>query len=559
MRLKSICLGLLASAFTMSSAADTVFENGVLYTLDEASSRVSALCVSDTGRLKTLETCEPNKKIDLSGQVVIPGFVEGHGHLMGYGEAQLNLNLATAQNLDELVAQVAAAVDQAEPGEWILGRGWHQSKWNETPKMVKGFQTNETLNRVSPDNPVFLKHASGHAAFVNDRALEIAGIDEKTRVAGDGEIIRDTTGRATGVLNERAQNLVSRFVPALSRSQRERALELALDGLANVGITSFQDAGASQSDIRLFQSFLEEGRLTARVYAMITGGDSDMLADWMERGPLIDAGNGKLTVRSIKLVADGALGSRGAWLLEPYSDRAGHSGLPTMPVADMADISHLAYRNGFQVAIHAIGDRANKEVLDIFDALFDGRDRGVRFRIEHAQHLHPDDIPRFGQLGVIPSMQGIHMSSDRPWAIDRLGADRIRSGAYMWKSLIESGAVLVNGTDVPVEPVNPFASYYALVTRMTLAGYPEGGYEPSERLNRETALKTYTVNPAFGAFEEAFKGSLEPGKAADFIVLDRDLLTVAVADIPGTQVLMTVMDGSIIYKSDATMFQPQVK
>ena len=554
---KSFWWVLLIGASMASASADTLFTNGVIYTLDEQSSTVSRLCVSNSGRLKSLEACEPIQKIDLSGQVVIPGFVEGHGHLMGYGEAQLNLNLATAKNLGELVAQVAEAVDKAEPGEWILGRGWHQSKWNETPKMVDGFQTNETLNGISPDNPVYLKHASGHAAFVNDRALAIAGIDEKTQVAGDGEIIRDPSGRATGVLNERAQNLVSRFVPALSRSQRERALDLALEGLARVGITSFQDAGASQDDIRLYQAFLNEDRLTTRVYAMITGGDSDMLADWMQRGPLMGAGDDKLTVRSIKLVADGALGSRGAWLLEPYSDRAGHSGLPTMPVAEMSDISHLAYRNGFQVAIHAIGDRANREVLDIFDALFDGRDRGVRFRVEHAQHLHPEDIPRFGQLGVIPSMQGIHMSSDRPWAIDRLGAERIASGAYMWKSLIESGAVLVNGTDVPVEPVNPFASYYALVTRMTLAGYPEVGFEPSERLNRETALKTYTINPAFGAFEEALKGSLEPGKVADFIVLDRDLMTVAPADIADTKVLMTVMNGAMIYKADSAMFQPE--
>ena len=227
---KSFWWVLLIGASVASASADTLFKNGVIYTLDEQSSTVSRLCVSNSGRLKSLEACEPIQKIDLSGQVVIPGFVEGHGHLMGYGEAQLNLNLATAKNLGELVAQVAEAVDKAEPGEWILGRGWHQSKWNETPKMVDGFQTNETLNGISPDNPVYLKHASGHAAFVNDRALAIAGIDEKTQVAGDGEIIRDPSGRATGVLNERAQNPVSRFVPALSRSQRERALDLALEG-----------------------------------------------------------------------------------------------------------------------------------------------------------------------------------------------------------------------------------------------------------------------------------------------------------------------------------------
>ena len=540
-------IALALACLVSSVGADTLYEGALIYSMDARAPHPSGLCVGPNGRLIDLEACQPDETVNLVGKVVIPGLIEGHGHLMGYGQSLLNLNLAPAKNLNELVDQVSAAVDRAAPGEWILGRGWHQSKWSPQPAMIKGFQSNDSLNAVSPDNPVFLKHASGHAAFVNDRALALAGITADTLVGGDGEIILDDKGQPTGVLNERAQRLVSKFIPTLSLAQRQRALQLALASLASLGITSFQDAGATQADINLYQEFLSAKQLTSRVYVMINGSDPELLASWMQRGPLIDVDQRMLTVRSIKLVADGALGSRGAWLLEPYSDRVGHNGLPTMPVSEMQDISHLAYRNGFQIAIHAIGDRANREVLDIFDALFDGRDRGVRFRVEHAQHIHPSDIGRFARLGVIPSVQGIHMSSDRPWAIDRLGAARVESGAYMWRSLIDSGAVLVNGTDVPVEPADPFASFYALVTRKTLQGTPEGGFEPQQKITRVEALQADTLNPAFGAFEESFKGSLAPGMVADFVVLDRDIMTIPAAEILQTKVLQTVMNGQVIY------------
>jgi predicted amidohydrolase YtcJ len=540
-------IALALACLVSSVGADTLYEGALIYSMDARAPHPSGLCVGPNGRLIDLEACQPDETVNLVGKVVIPGLIEGHGHLMGYGQSLLNLNLATSKNLNELVDQVSAAVDRAAPGEWILGRGWHQSKWSPQPAMIKGFQSNDSLNAVSPDNPVFLVHASGHAAFVNDRALALAGITADTLVGGDGEIILDDKGQPTGVLNERAQRLVSKFIPTLSLAQRQRALQLALASLASLGITSFQDAGATQADINLYQEFLSAKQLTSRVYVMINGSDPELLASWMQRGPLIDVDQRMLTVRSIKLVADGALGSRGAWLLEPYSDRAGHNGLPTMPVSEMQDISHLAYRNGFQIAIHAIGDRANREVLDIFDALFDGRDRGVRFRVEHAQHIHPSDIGRFARLGVIPSVQGIHMSSDRPWAIDRLGAARVESGAYMWRSLIDSGAVLVNGTDVPVEPADPFASFYALVTRKTLQGTPEGGFEPQQKITRVEALQADTLNPAFGAFEESFKGRLAPGMVADFVVLDRDIMTIPAAEILQTKVLQTVMNGQVVY------------
>jgi len=542
--LKSLIVGLSA----VSVFADTLYSGGTVYSLDSSNSVGQSLCVS-ADRIVAVVDCQVESVVDLDGATVIPGFIESHGHLMSLGFAKLRLDLNSARNLDELVASVATAVDSAEPGEWILGRGWHQSKWLPQPHdMIGGFQTNETLSEVSRENPVFLVHASGHAAFVNDKALALAGINDATLFSGDGEIMRNSKGHATGVLNERAQRLVSKIIPRPSPSQRRHALTLALEDLAEQGITSFQDAGTGQQDIDLFKQFLADGRLTSRLYVMLSGRNDQLLSAWMDRGPEIGLGDNRLTIRAIKLVADGALGSRGAWLLAPYSDRAGHIGLPTMPPDDMTDISHLAYQNGFQMGIHAIGDRANREVLDIFDELFDGRNRGVRFRIEHAQHIDPADIPRFGQLGVIASVQGIHMSSDRPWAINRLGQKRIEEGAYVWRKLVDSGAVLINGTDAPVEPVSAIASYYSLVSRKTLAGLPESGFEPGQKLTRYEALRAYTVDAAYGAFEEEFKGTLEPGKVADFVILDQDLLKIPEQQILQTAILKTVVAGNVIYE-----------
>jgi predicted amidohydrolase YtcJ len=290
---------------------------------------------------------------------------------------------------------------------------------------------------------------------------------------------------------------------------------------------------------------------------MLSGrGDPDLLAKWYKSGPQINLGDDRLTIRAIKLVADGALGSRGAWLLEPYTDRVGHVGLPTMSIEAMRNISRNAYQYGFQIGIHAIGDRANREVLNIFDDLFDGKDRGVRFRIEHAQHLSAADIPRFARLGVIAAMQGIHMSSDRPWAINRLGSKRIEEGAYVWRKLVDSGAILTNGTDAPVEPVNPIASFYSLVTRQTLEGKPAGGFEPGQKLSREEALQAYTLNAAYSAFEENQKGSLETGKWADFTVLDQDIMQVPDAQLLKTRVLMTVVGGDVVFEQPLG-FEPE--
>jgi predicted amidohydrolase YtcJ len=421
--------------------------------------------------------------------------------------------------------------------------------------MVKGFQTHHKLSEATPNNPVFLRHASGHAAMANAKAMEIAGVNPlakdktaKGNIEG-GEIILDELGNPTGIFNERAMSLIARHIPEDNDERDRQALERAIQACWRNGITGFHDAGTSRENIALYRTFRDEGKLGVRLYVMLTGWDRDLVHEWVKKGVEIDPANW-LTIRSIKLNCDGALGSRGAWLLEPYSDRPGFYGMATLSMDTVLATSRAALKSGFQVCSHAIGDRANREILDRYELAFNENPdvRDHRFRIEHAQHLHPADIPRFGKLGVIPAMQAIHMSSDRPWAIERLGEKRIKEGAYMWQSLLKSGAVIVNGTDAPVEPLNPIPSFYASVTRKTLKGEPEGGYEPEEKMTREQALRSYTLDAAFGAFEEKIKGSIEAGKLADFTVFSADIMTAPESELLKTEVAMTIVGGKVVYK-----------
>lgn len=542
--------------------ADLIFTNGIVYTVDENNPKTEAVAVKN-GLILAIGTTEEmlahtgdgTEVIDLQGKTMTPGLIESHAHLMGIGYNKLEIDLMYVKTYDELVEKVAEAVEKAKPGDWITGRGWHQDKWIEKPdNMVKGFQTNDKLNEVSKDNPVFLRHASGHASFANDKALEMAGITNLTgerpgEVEG-GEIIVDDLGNPTGVLTERASGLVGRLVPAETPERAEEALTLALQELVEKGITSFHDAGSGQDVIDLVQKFKDEGKLTVRQYIMLTGRQPELLEAWYEKGPMIDSADHMLTVRSIKLNCDGALGPRGAWLLEDYYDRPGHRGHETLPMEVVTEVSERALPLGFQVCSHAIGDRANQEILDRYEAAFVNHPTATdhRFRIEHAQHIHPDDIPRFGELGVIAAMQAIHLSSDRPWAIDRLGEKRIIDGAYVWQKLMQTGAVVTNGTDAPVEPVDPIPSFYASVTRKTLEGLPEGGYEADQKMTRAEALKSYTLDGAYAEFEEDFKGSIEVGKAADFTIYDRDLMSVPEDEILDTQIMMTVVAGKVVFK-----------
>ena len=544
-----------------SEKADMVISNGIIYTMDDFNPLAEAVAIRD-GKIIAVGSeyavgsyiGSETKVLDLNGKTMVPGLIEGHGHFMGMGYAKMRLDLSTVNNYDELVDMVADAVIEAEPGEWILGRGWHQSKWDPKPvPLVKGFQTHEKLSTVSPDNPVWLTHASGHAAFGNAKAMEIAGVTAETEFGFGGEIIKDLQGNPTGVFNERAQGLISKHVEFEGEESSQRALELAVKACLENGITSFQDAGSGSSSIQAYRDGLSADALRVRLYVMLSSRDPELLKTWYKKGPEIGTRNDYLTIRSIKLNADGALGSRGAWLLDDYTDRPGHFGMATQSMEYVYEVSRDGLANGFQVNTHAIGDRTNREVLDQYEKVFNakpGLAQDHRWRIEHAQHIDPLDIPRFGAMGVLPSIQGIHMSSDRPWAIDRLGKRRIVEGAYVWRDLIDSGAILINGTDVPVEPIDPIASFYASTTRQTLKGKPKGGYEPRQKMTRLEALKSYTINAAYGAFEEDIKGSISVGKYADFTVLSQNIITVPDNQILNTKVTHTIVNGVIEYTAN---------
>lgn len=553
-----LLLGIFQACGPSGAEADLILSNGTIYTVDDSQAKVEAVAVKDGRILFAGDAAKLNayrgantKEIDLGGKTMIPGFIESHGHFLGLGQAKLNLDLTGLKNYQELLDKVAEAVKTTPKGSWILGRGWHQSKWDELPTPnVKGFQTHDALSAISPDHPVFLTHASGHGSFANAKAMEIAGITSETTVGGDSEIIKDANGNPTGVLVEMASGLVSKHVPEFSEERMRKAMELAIEECLANGITSFQDAGTGGEGIALFQEFLDTGKLDMRLWVMLTGRDHDLLEKWYANGPQIDP-NGHLTIRAIKLYADGALGSRGAWLLAPYTDRPGHMGNAVSDMKYIGQVAKEGLEHGFQVCTHAIGDRANREVLDQYQLAFEGNpgnSENHRYRIEHAQHIDPEDIPRFGQMGVIASIQGIHMASDRPWAIDRLGKQRIDEGAYVWQKLLQSGAKVINGTDVPVEPISAINSFYASVSRKTLGKTPEGGYEPSQKMSREEALKSYTLDAAYGAFEENIKGSIKEGKLADFTVLDQDIMTIEEDKILDTKIMMTIVGGEVKYE-----------
>jgi predicted amidohydrolase YtcJ len=541
-------------------AADLVLTNGKVVTVSDAMPEAQALAVrgdrivavgssADIGRYVGPAT----QAIDLQGQLAIPGFIEGHGHFNGVGTAELQLKLMKTTSWNEIVSMVAAAVKTAKPGQWIYGRGWHQEKWTSRPTPnVEGFPTRASLDAVSPDNPVILTHASGHASFANSKALQLSGISKGTPNPPGGELLKDASGEPTGLLRERASGLIRRGAgePAPTgeerRARSRRILELASREVVSKGITTFQDAGSAFADVDLMKTMVDEGKMGVRLWIMIRENNA-ALAQNLAKYRMVDYGGGHLTVRAIKHSIDGALGSRGAWLLEPYSDKPDSAGLNTTPVDVIAATARLALQHDYQLCVHAIGDRANRETLDIFEQTFKANPakRNLRWRVEHAQHLSLSDIPRFGQLGVIASMQGIHCTSDAPYVPERLGLKRAEEGAYVWQKLMKSGAVVSNGTDAPVEDVDPIASYYATVSRRTASGTV---FFPDQRMSRMEALKSYTLNAAFAGFDEGTRGSLAAGKYADVTVLSKDILTVAEDQIPTAQVSYTIVGGKILYK-----------
>jgi predicted amidohydrolase YtcJ len=542
--------------------ADLVLLNAKIVTL-ETPGEVQALATRG-GRIVALGSNAEIKRlagqhteaIDANGQLVVPGFIEGHGHFTGVGQAQLQLNLMKAASWDEIVAMVEIAVKTAKPGQWIYGRGWHQEKWKSTPvPSVEGFPTHDSLSRVSPDNPVLLTHASGHASFANAKAMQLSDVDGATPNPPGGDFLKDGSGKPTGLFRETASRLIRAGTgepdptPAEAAARARRILELASAEVVSKGITSFQDAGSSLADVDLMKKMIDEGTISNRLWVMLRV-NNQVLAANLAKYKTIDYGGGFLTVRAIKKAIDGALGPRGAWLLEPYADKPGDTGRNTTPVAEIAETARLALEHGYQLCVHAIGDRANRETLNIFEDAFKGRDgRSLRWRVEHAQHIDAADIPRFGKLGVVASMQGVHCTSDAPYVLARLGPKRAGDGAYVWQKLMQSGALVTNGTDAPVEDVSPIASYYSTVSRKLSDG---SVFYPDQRMSRLEALKSYTINAAYAAFEEESKGTLKVGKYADVVVLSKDILTVPESEIPSTEVRYTIVGGKVKYRAAAS-------
>jgi len=532
--------------------ADLVLQNAIVHTVDARRPRAEAVAVRGNRIVAVGTTADvaalvgpKTRLLDLRGRTVVPGFNDSHAHLLGIGFARLDVDLVGTTSWTEVIERVARAVRARKPGEWVRGRGWHEGKWTTAPAgSVRGFPTHEALTAVSPDNPVVLERADGHAVLANAKAMAEKGITRETRPPAGGEILHDGGGNPTGVFVDNAQGLVE--PPERSADEVRRALELAMDECLAKGVTSLTDAGAGLDVLALYRERAAAGKLRIRVYAMASG-----LQTMKALGrPEIHAGAGMLDVRAVKLYADGALGSRGAALLEPYRDDPGNAGLLVTPPEQILEAARVALALGFQVGTHAIGDRANRIVLDAYQKAFAEHPeaRDPRFRVEHAQVLDSADIPRFGQLGVLAAMQGIHCPSDRPWAPKRLGDARVKEGAYVWRKLLQTGARILNGTDAPVEDVSPVQNFHATVTREDANGQPPGGFDPDQKLTRAEALRTMTLDGAFGNFAEAEKGSIEVGKRADLVVLSQDILSVPDDTLMKTEVLATIVDGRVLYE-----------
>ncbi|MHC4668257.1 MAG: amidohydrolase [Planctomycetota bacterium] len=523
-----------------------LYVHAIVHTVDPKWPRAEALAVRGerilaVGKSQALTHRYPRARtVDLGGACVVPGLIDAHGHLASLGSLMRHLDLRPTRSYEEMLARVQERVAQTPPGSWILGGRWDQASWGR-----KELPHHAPLSEVTPDHPVLLARVDGHAALANRRALDLAGIDADTEDPPGGEIVRDDAGEPTGILVDRAVALVEQVIPeggGLPTGARWRS---AQEACFRVGLTGVHDAGVSRGDLADLKRRYARGELKLRVHAMLA--DEPGIADHLARHP--PRSNPRLSVRALKLYVDGAMGSRGAWLLEPYSDRAGHTGLNVMPVARLRRLAQVAADHGWQVCTHAIGDRANREALDAYAAALDrhpGAD--LRFRIEHAQCVSPPDLPRFAQLGVIASMQPTHATSDMRWAEDRVGAARLE-GCYAWRCLLDSGARLAFGSDFPVENENPLRGIYAAVTRQDHAGRPDGGWRPDQILTRAEALRLFTLDAAYAGFQEKLLGSLTPGKLADFVVFDRALLGVPARELLAARVLRTVIGGETVYQA----------
>jgi predicted amidohydrolase YtcJ len=549
-----LLLPLLFAALSLSQpalAAETLIENINGYTLDSSGKlvRFQAMLIADgrvvatgSGAELTARASKVITVVDGGNRTLLPGLIDAHGHVMGLGANILQANLVGTPTLEAALNAVKSYAKANPENKWVLGRGWNQVIWN-----LGRFPTAKELDSVISDRPALLERVDGHATWANSAAMKLAGIDKNTKDPVGGHIERDADGNATGVFIDNASNLLYSKVPQPTKQERSEALDGALEEMASVGLTGVGDAGIDLDTYTLFKRYADEGKLTARLYAMIGGTDADFDAISTD-GPLIAYGNDFLTVRSVKLYADGALGSRGAALHAPYADQPGNSGLLFHTPEALTAMITKAVAKGYQVNVHAIGDKANTEVLDGFAAVY--RQKGgqnLRHRIEHAQVLTLADIPRFVPLNLIASMQPTHATSDMNMAEDRVGAERLR-GAYAWRSFLKQGTRLAGGSDFPVESANPFFGLHAAVTRQDHDGKPLGGWHPEQALNITEALRAFTLDAAYAAHAEKTQGTLEPGKWADFILIDRDIFTVAPERIWSTQVLETWVGGKRVYQ-----------
>jgi predicted amidohydrolase YtcJ len=549
--LRVVLLGMMAAVSTGPSygedGADLILRQGVFYPVQPAGRVEGSLAVRG-GRIVYLGPDAGAEKlrgsrtqvIDLAGRAVTPGLIDAHSHLAGLGQALQQVDLVGASSYDEVVGRVREAARQSPSGSWIRGRGWDQNDWPE-----KSFPTHQALSAAVPDHPVWLTRVDGHAALLNARAMEILGVDAAIKDPAGGRFLRDAAGRPTGVLIDNAMDVVEGKVPAPSVAERERALRLAARHCLERGLTTVTDMGIGDADYRAYSALRQAGELPLRASLFLTD-NAALLDRWFEPGPENDS-EARLTVRGIKMYIDGALGSRGAALVEPYSDDAGNLGLLVSTGPHLEEVSRRALAKGFQVGIHAIGDRGGLVALDAIERAFGGPRPEVRFRLEHAQVLRLQDIERMTRLGVVASMQPTHATSDMPWAGDRVGDARL-AGAYAWRKVLKGGGRLALGSDFPVESADPRLGLYAAVTRQDLLGSPAGGWLPGERLTREEALRGFTLDAAWSLFLDREVGSLEVGKRADLVVFARDPMTVPEAEIPRAEIDYTLVDGKVVYE-----------
>ncbi|HKP87481.1 MAG TPA: amidohydrolase [Blastocatellia bacterium] len=544
----------ITPAYTKTETADVVFKNGNVYTVNERQPRAEAIAVKGgkiifVGSTKAAAAYEgkTTRVVDLKGNTVVPGMTDAHYHLSGVGQREMNLNLEGTTSLEDFLAKVKARVDQAKPGQWVTGRGWIETFWKP-----QAFPTRQDLDKISPNNPVFLNRADGHGAVANSAALKIAGVDRNTPNPFGGEIMKDKqTGEPTGMLLDGAQGLVRKNIPPETRADAEQAILLGVKRSIELGWCEIQDAGGSYNDVNLMRKLYGEGRIKLRIYKAVHGpgpASAKLLAD----GASVGEFDNRFTFRTIKVVFDGALGSRGAWLLEDYADYKS-SGFPTVKEEDLLPMLIEALRKGIQVETHAIGDHANRTILDLYEKAFntvppgERKIREPRWRVEHAQIVNPTDIPRFAKLGVIPSMQPSHAIGDLHFAPARLGLKRLE-GAYAWQSFIKNGSIIAGGSDAPVERGEPMIEFYAAVARKDQRGFTGEGWHAEQAVSREQALKMFTIWAAYAAFEENVKGSIEVGKLADLTVLSADIMKIAEPEILKTRAVMTVIGGEIVHQ-----------